>query len=372
MPYTIAHLTSVHHRFDTRIFIKECQTLAKAGYDVSLVVADNHGDDIQSGIRIYDVGTTSNRLHRILKTTKNVFQKARSLNADIYHLHDPELIPIGLKLKKLGKRVIFDSHEDFPKQILGKTYLNKTIRNALGWSLTQYEMWSCKKFDAIIAATPFIRNKFLSFDCNSIDINNFPIQEELTSDRDWSYKDKNICYIGDISKIRGIQEMVKAMSFVTSGARLQLGGKFSEQSVAAEVKNYRGWSKVHELGFLKRKEVRDTLYRSIAGLVTLHPTINYLDSLPVKMFEYMSVGIPVIASNFTLWREIVEGNACGVCVDPFNPQAIANAIDFFVTHPKKAQEMGKNGQDAVRERYNWLNEEKKLLHLYTTILDTQE
>jgi len=106
----------------------------------------------------------------------------------------------------------------------------------------------------------------------------------------------------------------------------------------------------------------------MAGLVTLHPIVNYIDALPVKMFEYMVAGIPVIASNFSLWREIIEGNKCGLCVDPLNPSEIAKAIDYIMTHPAEAQQMGKNGLRAVQEQYNWDIEEKKLLALYEQLL----
>ena len=161
--------------------------------------------------------------------------------------------------------------------------------------------------------------------------------------------------------------MVRAISLVKGGTRLQLGGSFSEKSVATEVKSFPGWRAVDELGWLDRDSINHTLERSMAGLVTLHPIVNYIDALPVKMFEYMSAGVPVIASNFPLWREIVIGNDCGLCVDPLDPQAIADAIDFIAANPERAEEMGRNGQRAVNERYNWGAEEQKLLQLYSSL-----
>lgn len=128
-----------------------------------------------------------------------------------------------------------------------------------------------------------------------------------------------------------------------------------------------GWARVDELGFLTRAEIRMIFGRSMAGLVTLHPTPACLGSFPVKKFEYMAAGLPVIASNFPLWREI-EGNECGVCVDPFDPVAIAAAIDRLVDDSDLARRMGENGRRAVHERYNWGVEEKKLLALYGKLL----
>ena len=361
---TITHLTSAHPRYDTRIFIKECRSLAKMdNYEVSLVVADGLGNEEKDGVQFFDIGKMEGRVNRIFKTTKKVLAKAIALDSDIYHLHDPELMPIGLKLKKMGKKVIFDAHEDLPMQLLAKPYLPAIVKKPLSYLVGLYEKYACKKFDHVIAATPYIRDKFLVF-TQSVDINNYPIIKELSTDMVWKERKNQVCYVGVIAKIRGNLENVQAMAYVNPDTSFKLAGMTYESTFLDELKSNKNWNRVNFVGKLDREGVKALLEESKVGLVTLHPTINYIDALPVKMFEYMLAGIPVIASDFQILKDIVNKEKCGLCVDPLDVRAIGEAIEYLSCHDDEARTMGENGKKAVLERYNWGMEEKKLFELY--------
>lgn len=368
----VIHLTSVHPRFDTRIFLKMCNSLASNGYEVSLVVADSLGDQFCNGVQIYDVGASKNRLCRILNAPRRVLEKALELKGDVYHLHDPELIPIGLKLKKSGKKVIFDSHEDVPKQLISRHYLTPFLRRLLSNAFAHYESYACSKLDGVLTSTRFIRDKFIGINSRTVDINNFPMLGELAAISDDSGLRHSVCYVGGMGALRGIRQLVQAMEDVRSDVRLELVGSFSEKALGAEVRGYPGWGKVIEHGFLDRNGVREVLSRSFVGVVNFLEAPNHMDSQPNKLFEYMSAGVPVISSDFPLWKEIVEGNDCGSCVDPTKPADIAKAIDALAREPQRAREMGLNGKRAVEERYNWAEEEKKLLSFYSTLIGSNK
>jgi hypothetical protein len=184
----IAHLTSAHPRFDIRIFLKECRSLALSGHDVSLVVADGYGSELAEGVNIVDVGHLPGRLNRMIRITQRIYRQALELNADVYHLHDPELLPVGLRLKQQGKKVLFDAHEDVPKQILGKHYLKPWIRKVVSQSYAFFERYACSRLDGVIAATPYIRDKFFAINSYVVDVNNYPMVGELDSVTSWSQK----------------------------------------------------------------------------------------------------------------------------------------------------------------------------------------
>jgi glycosyltransferase involved in cell wall biosynthesis len=365
----ICHLTSAHPRFDIRIFHKECVYLARH-FETHLVVADNLGNELKNNINIHDVGKETSRLKRFARTPKKVLKKALEIDADIYHFHDPDLLLIAKNLHRRGKKVIYDAHEDVEKQLLSKPYLSPWKARIASRLFARFEKKVLRYIAAVVTATPAIRDKFEALHKEVIDINNFPLMHELFSEEvDWNLKKPQIAYVGGISRIRGILEVISALEHVNRDDQfLQLVGPFSENETAKIARSLNGFSKVIELGTLNRAEVKEVLANSMAGIVTFLPVPNHIEAQPNKMFEYMSAGIPVIGSRFPLWQEILEKNDCGICVDPTKPQEIASAIEFIFSNPERAKEMGLNGLKAIRSKYNWETEQEKLVALYQKLI----
>lgn len=362
-------MTSVHGRYDIRIFLKECVTLANAGYDVFLIVADGLGNEVKNGVKILDVGINhTGRLGRMINTTNRVYSKALGIKADLYHFHDPELIPSGIRLKKKTNAiVIFDSHENYADDIKDKPYLNFMMRKVVSKAYYSLEFLMIKQLSAVIAATPSICKYFKSRNTLCIDINNFPFENEFEPIEKSSASKYNAVYIGSASEVRGLEALVNSFA-INNNLNLAIAGNFSEIKFENRLKQSKGWNNVVFLGMLDRKSVNDLLSQSTVAVVTFLPAPNHIESQPNKMFEYMSAGLPVVCSNFPLWKEIIEGNNCGVCVDPNSPQEIAEAILYLNDNKSKAEKMGQNGRKAVLEKYNWKTEAEKLLKFYSLLL----
>jgi glycosyltransferase involved in cell wall biosynthesis len=364
----VAHLTSVHRPFDIRIFYRECKTLFAEGCEVVLIAPHVH-DDEREGIRIRAVPRPKGRAERMTRTVWQVYQAARLENAQVYHFHDPELIPIGLLLKLKGKRVIYDVHEDLPCQILGKYWIPRWLKRLTAKVAETVEGIGTKTFDGIIAATPAIAKHFPPQ--KTVVVQNFPVAGGLFPVEFCSYAERPpvVTYIGGITAVRGIKEMVQAMSLLPRalGAKLTIAGSFSPPELEGEVRCLSGWECVEFVGWQQRDGVARLLAQARAGLVLFHPLPNHVEAQPNKLFEYMAAGIPVVASDFPLWRGIVKESGCGVLADPLDPGAIAEAIRWLLEHPKDAEAMGKRGQEAIHAKYGWQEEAQKLTAFYRKI-----
>ena len=364
----ITHLTSSHPRYDTRIFLKECVSIAKAGYDITLIVADGKGDELIDGVEILDVGKENSRKAQLLNSPKKVFQKALEIDADVYHFHDPELIFIANKLRKIGKKVVYDVHEDVPRVLISRSWLNKILRYLIAYIFELFENYFSRRYSAIVVVTPHISKRFSELSSKVVQVSNFPLLEEvpLNIQNMLNLSYKKLCYIGAIDRVRGIHELLDALILMPDFTLL-LAGNYESEEFRKEIEAHNAYKQVEYLGYLNRPEIMEVLANSSFGMLTLCDTPNHRYSYPIKMFEYMMVGLPIIASNFETWKEIIEKHQVGICVNPESPIAIAEAVKKIFENEDLTTQFSKNGKKAINESFNWESEAKKLTELYKQI-----
>jgi len=362
----VVHLTTVHQAIDTRIYHKECKTLARSGYDV-ILIAQNKMDEVLDGVRIIALPRPKNRLNRILGLTLHAFRLAYEEGAAVYHFHDPELLFVGVFLKLFTNgSVIYDVHEDVPQQMLNKHWIPDPLRRPIAAIFNVVEKLMARLLDAVVVATEGIGEKFAGL--NPIIIHNYPDLRMLPSPSQIPQDEKEnvMVYIGGISRIRGAFEMVSAFEILnhSHNARLDLIGRFEPSSLQSELLQMPASMHVRFLGWLAWADAWKRAQNAMAGIVLFHPAPNHARSLPNKLFEYMAAKLPIVTSNFPLWKDIIDGNHCGLVVDPLDSKEIAEAIEYLIIHPEEARRMGENGRRAVVEKYNWLREGENLLRLY--------
>ncbi len=359
----IYHITSVHPRYDTRIFKKECISLVYAGYDVSLIVCDGLGDEVCAGVKIIDAGNYNKvpRLKRARTAPKAIYNKLMDYgNIDVVHFHDPELLFLGKKLAKKGIKVIYDSHENVPKQIMSKPYIPVWARKVISVYLNRLELSAAKRFYAIFSVTDEIKERFISVNKNSLLLRNFPVLKSFP-EPDFGKKQNTFMYAGGVTKIRGAMEMAHASK--KTGIEIQVYG-----STDSDIKAYSRDCPLFNLqGSLKQEDLIKKYETASVGFILFYKVPNHMVCSPNKLFEYMASGMAVIASDIPMWKEIIEKYHCGICVDPYDVDAIAKAMCYMRDNPTEVEKMGRNGRKAVIENFSWENESADLLALYKNI-----
>ncbi len=367
-------LTSVHPAFDTRIFHKQAKTLVKEGYAVTLI-AQHDKDEIADGVRIVALPKPRNRFERMFLGAWRVLAKGISEKADIYHFHDPELLPVGVLLKLVTKaKVVYDVHENVKRDITTKSWLPKPARKPLSMIYRLTERLNLSVIDQVIIAEDSYIKDYQRYS-NILVLRNYPLLSYIGEHPGVRTSRPTLVYLGGISKARGALELVRSIKLLKpryENILLALVGQIYLTSLEEEIRELLQQFDLQDniclAGQVKHEEIYDILLRCHLGMAVLHPTPNYIESLPTKLFEYMAAGLPVIASDFPVWKEIVEGNNCGLTVNALDPGEIARAVEYLLEHPEEASKMGGNGRKAVTEKYNWEAESQKLIAVYHDLL----
>jgi glycosyltransferase involved in cell wall biosynthesis len=361
----VAHVTTAHPPSDNRIMHKECTALAEAGIDVCLVaVADR--DQVIDGVHIRALRGRSNRLGRMVLGPVDAWRALRVLRPSLIHVHDPELIPLALVWRLgHGRTAIYDAHEDLPKQVMGKTYIPEPLRKVVARFAHGLELTADKHLDSIVAATPRIARNFTH--APVVLVQNFPWLRDFPEPvaPKPGVKPK-IVYVGGITAERGCVEMIRGVQESNNRPELVLAGQATDEMrklMAAESDNG-----ITYLGIVPADQVPGIVADSCAGLVLLHPLLNYLESQPTKLFEYMAAGLPFVASDFESWRNLLSDLDCGFFIDPLDVQAIADTLDRIVKDPQSAREMGGRGREALKKSFTFEIEAERLITVTQKLL----
>ncbi len=357
----IAHITSVHPQNDNRIFYKECVSLANTGYDVSLIVAGGESKTV-NGIKIIGFKKAQGgRLKRMLKTSfLDMLKVCKEVDADIYHFHDPELIIVGLYLKFIGKKVIYDIHENNPASILSKPYIKSNFfKKVISFIFDKIELFSAKYFDALVTARPDISARFKHK--NLITLRNFPILPNFSKMKEIEIQKSkpSVIFVGGMTQIRGINELLDAFEKLDD-YELWLLGPITEKQLKNRIES--GCKNVKYFGIVEAYEVFNYINSADIGIITFLPVPNHLYTLATKPFEYMACGKPMIMSNFDYWKEVFDKSA--LYVDPKNPKDIAKTIDYLMKNKKLVKKIGELNKKLAINEYNWQKESQKLIDLY--------
>ncbi|MBQ3052758.1 MAG: glycosyltransferase family 4 protein [Clostridia bacterium] len=362
-------LTSVHLRTDSRVFEKEATSLRKNGYEVTLICADGRPDEIKNGVNIISVKKENNRIKRMLLSTDRVYKKALEINADIYHIEDSELVNIGLKLVKHGYKVVYDIHEDVVGSVYEKDWIPKLLKGLFSKLLERNEIKAARKLSGVITATPYLAEKYrLWGGKNVVDICNYPIIENLSEPSLYADRTIDAAYTGIcLTKNRGAIQMAEACK--NARVHFNVYGELRPTTLKEEMLEVCPQDSISFHGIVPFSELQKTMSNVKIGFLIEHPTTNAMNALCIKMFEYMSHGIAIICSDIPLWKEIIDIHNCGICVNPYDVNAITDAIKFLTENPEQAEKMGVNGYNAVMNIYSWEKEIEKLLNMYSSILE---
>ncbi|SHK16323.1 glycosyltransferase family 4 protein [Rhodothermus profundi] len=371
---TVVHLSTVHHPRDIRIFHKEARTLQQAGYSVE-IVAPGERDEVIEGIQIRALKGPNRGIRRFTQTNREAWRRACAYPQDvIFHLHDPELLFVGFALKRRGYRVIYDVHEDTPLWLLYQHWIPRLARRPLSRLFAYLEQRAVARLDGIVVATEPIQKRLRS--PRTIVVRNLPLRAEFATDAGMPYAARAplVVYVGTLTRLRGIQEMIQAVALLNEQGcpvTLHLGGAFHPPTLQQEMERLPGWQYVRYAGWQTREAVQQVLHRARVGLALIHPGKHYSHAYPTKLFEYMAAGIPVVASDLPLIREIVAPAEAGILVDPRDVRAIAEAIRWLLEHPGEAQAMGQRGRRLFLTSLHWEREAAKLLALYERVASPQ-
>ncbi|AGB15630.1 glycosyltransferase [Halovivax ruber XH-70] len=372
----ICILTSSHSTFDTRIFHKQARSLTNAGHDVS-IVTPHESDTVRDGVSICavgdeDIGSAG------LEHARAIYRKARSMDADVYHFHDPGLLPFGLLLaKRTDARVIYDCHEQYEKAFrrydFPPDYLNPLVS-----LFPAFQSFVANRLDAVITTTETAAEDFRRRgQQNVVTVKNFPLTGHgMAVDSPIERASEHVLvYVGGLNETRGLEPMLRLVSalrerdydveawFLGSTA----GQEERIQKLTSQLKLA---DSVTFTGRVPHEQVYSYLASGDIGLALLDPE-RFEQDIPIKLFEYMYAGLPIVTTPIGVSSKYVDED-WGVIVPFDETEAQAKAVGRLLDDHERVEQMGKQGKEMVETQYSWEVEQDQLLELYDSFdVDTK-
>ncbi len=370
-------LSSVHLALDNRVFYRQARTLQRAGYDVTLIAVHDR-DEVKDGVTIRGLDRVPRWKRPLL--WRRLLSLARETDADLYQIHDPELLLITPWLRRLtGRPTIYDSHELYPEFVAVKDYLPRWLRGPLSRLTGYLEPRLASRESGLLFADDAIARSFDPIERPKATLFNYPergfvtLASEQTAELDRS--SPIVLYLGGMERNRGTAEMVAAFAIVHDripDARLLLVGHFMPPELEAEVRRDaldRGLANAVTItGRVPFEQIGFYLRQAAVGWVPWQAYPKNQHNIPTKLFEYMAYGLPVVASDLASTQPFVRDGESGFLVPPADVAAHAAALITLLKSPATAHSMGRAGQQLVRQQFNWDPMARRLLDVYQRVL----
>jgi glycosyltransferase involved in cell wall biosynthesis len=365
-------LISGYPRDNARIFQRQAKSLYNCGFKISFITNDEGEDECVNGINFYCTPYWKSRIKILFFAYFQFINKAIKLDADVYFIHSPELLPLTLKLKFLGKKVVYDAHEDLPRHIVDKEWLPWILRRPLSFMTSIFFNFIFSRLDGLVSPHPHVVERYKNLNKNVVLITNFPISTIIQGFGLDNYLEREniICYSGTAYFHSNQVPILSAIDSIDN-VIYYIAGTIPDK-LYSEMMGHRAFAKVNFIGLIDYDKLVYFYRNSKIGLVILDYRKNWGGKVGTfavnKMFEYMEAGLPIICSDYSLWMEVIDKYNCGIYVKPGDVYEINKAIEYLLDNPLIAYQMGQNGKQAVFEEYNWKFEESKLNNLFLNIV----
>lgn len=364
--------TSAHRPDDKRVFQRHARYLVEKGVDVILIAPGPEGRRMESGVQIVGLGPHVGYGGRLLRLRK-IFRLARETNAEVYHFHDPDLLPVGVGLKRsTGRPVVYDCHENYRLAALSSRGLPGWLAPLASQAVDRVERTLARQMSAVVSPHPQrLRELVGRSGVPALQVPNSP-RSSYGGPTPPSEKahPPEVVYIGLLSRERGadlILEAARRIPEVYFRLHVDLGGP--EQLAEYQEKVQRmGLANVQAEGYVPYDQVAAILSRATVGLLPWLVTPQHLYAAqPTKLFEYMAMGLPIVAADLPITREIVGESGAGILHTPGDAEDLARKIRLLVGSPGERASMSVRGRSSFQERYNFDAVGEQLLDLYARL-----